>query len=71
MDERGEDVMGIFYDKDRNEDGFIIYTMNALVTTNDLFMFRHDKEYMLVPHRSIKGAFCEIYYPEDDNDEIR
>jgi len=65
-----EDSIGIFYDIERNvfidEDGFIIWAIFELITPNDLFLFKQNKEYMLVQHRAMQEVLVEMYYPDDD-----
>lgn len=59
----------LFYDIDTNrfvdEDGFIVWSIFDIVTPNDLFLFKREKDYMLIHHRSIPGVLVEIYYPDD------
>jgi hypothetical protein len=66
-----QDAIGLFYDIDKNvfidEDGFVISGILELITPNDIFLFKHLKEYMVVNHRTLPGVVCELYYPEDDD----
>jgi len=68
LDDQG--TVGLFYDKELNsfydEDGFPIWNIFDFITPNDLFLFHHHKEYMLVPCTGIPEAYCELFYPEDD-----
>jgi len=65
-----EDSIGLFYDEERNifidEDGFIVWDLFEIITPNDLFLFKLNKEYMLVKHVSMKEVLVEMYYPDDD-----
>lgn len=72
MEEGFSDSIGLFYDADRNvfidEDGFIIWSIFEIISPNDLFLFKQNREYMLVRHRSIPELLVELYYPDDDYD---
>ena len=67
-----EDVISLFYDAENNvffdEDWLIIWSIFEVITPNDLFLFKRNKEYMLVRHRSIPELLVELYYPDDDYD---
>ena len=62
------DTVGLFYDPRINrfedEDGFIVWSIFEIVTPNDIYLFRHNQEYMLVPHRQFKDVGVELFYPE-------
>ncbi len=67
-----EDTIGLFYDKENNvftdEDGYIIWYIFDFITPNDLYMFKKNRQYMLVSCQSMPGTLCELFYPEDDDD---
>lgn len=71
MEEGFSDSVGLFYDADRNvfidEDGFIIWSIFEIISPNDLYLFKRNREYMLVPHRSIPTLLVELYYPDGDD----
>jgi hypothetical protein len=64
------EAIGLFYDIENNcfvdEDGFIVYNIYSLVRPSDIFLFRRNKEYMLVV--GVYGDLVELYYPDDDGD---
>lgn len=66
------DRVGLFYNKEKNlfedEGGFIVWDIFNWITPNDLYLFKHYKEDMLVQHQFIKGLYCELYYPCDFED---
>ena len=72
MEESFSDSVGLFYDAERNvfidEDGFIIWSIFEVITPNDLFLFKRNREYMLVQHRTMPEVLVELYYPDDDYD---
>ena len=63
-------MIGLFYDRDENvfidEDGFIVWSIFEAITPNDLFLFKLNKAYMLVQHRTMTKVLVELYYPDDD-----
>jgi hypothetical protein len=63
------DVIGIFYDVDRNlfidEDGFVIYSIFELITPADLMLFRYYERDTIFTHRSMKGVLIEMYWPDE------
>ena len=63
------DSIGLFYDAESNrfvdEDGFIIWSIFEIITPNDLLLFKLNRCYTLVRHRSIPEVLVELYYPED------
>ena len=65
-----QDAIGLFYDVEANmfidEDGFVVPLIFELITPNDLFLFKHSREYMIVDHKTLPGVVIELYYPEDD-----
>lgn len=70
MEDTYQDSIGLFYDEERNvfidEDGFIVWDLFEIITPNDLFLFKFNKEYMLVKHRTMPEVLVEMYYPDDD-----
>ena len=66
-----EDAIGLFYVKEWNvfqdEDGFIVWNIFEIISPNDLFLFKKNKEYMLVPHSTIPGVLVELFWPDDDD----
>ena len=63
------DLVSLYYDPRSNrfedEDGFIVWSIFELITPNDVYLFRENQEYMIVPHRQLKGVGVELYYPEE------
>ena len=69
MEEFDEIIQLYYYENDNmfiDEGGFPVFDLFRIITPNDLFLFRHHKEYMLVPHCSIPRVGVEIFYPDDD-----
>lgn len=69
-DTRFEDVIQLYYDKERNkfvdDGGFIVYNIFSIITPNDLFLFKYHKQYMIVHHRDNQEIGVELFYPEED-----
>lgn len=65
------EFMTLYYMKDDNMfmdgEGFIIYDLFEIITPNDLYMFRKDREDMIVKHATIKGYWVEILWPEEND----
>lgn len=67
-----DEVVRIFYDRERNlfldEGGFIIHEhiLLRMITSNDIFLFKHKKEWMIVPHRTVHRMCVEMDYPDED-----
>lgn len=72
MDNTFRDSIGIFYVPEWNvfmdEDGFIIWSIFEIITPNDLFLFKRNKEYMCVQHCTMKEVLVEMYYQDKDDD---
>lgn len=68
-----DDVVQLwYYDKDNlfvDSDGFPVFSIFTLITPNDLFLFQHHKEYMLVSCCTNPRVGVELIYPEDDECE--
>ena len=71
MEQRFQDAVGIFYVPEWNafqdENGFLIYSIFEIITPGDLFLFKKNKGYMCVPHRSMPDILVELYYQDDDD----
>lgn len=65
-----DEVFAIFYDADNNyfvdEDGYIIYDIFNIITSNDVFLFKQHKEYRLVPYVLDKSIGVEIFFPDGE-----
>ena len=66
-----EDTVGLFYVKEWNvfmdEDGFIVWDIFEIITPNDLFLFKKNQEYMLIPHCTAPGVLVELFWQDDDD----
>lgn len=66
-----DEIYGIFYDKDNNwfvdEDGAIIYDILTWVTADELYLFKHKKQNMLVPMIDNRNFGVEMYYPNEND----
>lgn len=62
--------VGFFYNEETkrfvDEDGYIVWNVFEFITPNDLILFRESKGYFLTRHRTLKGVFIELYWPEYD-----
>lgn len=65
-------VIALFYDAEQNvfidEDGFVIWSIFEIISPNDLYLFKENREYALIQHRNFPDWHVELYYPEDDYD---
>lgn len=65
---RGPSTIALYYDKDSNrfidEDGYIIYYIFGIVTPNDIYLFKKNKEYMLL--KGVHGEMVELIWPIDE-----
>jgi len=61
-----DECIGLFYDHATgrfvDEDGDTVWSIFELITPNDLLLFRHYQDYMVVPHRTQKGVGVELFY---------
>lgn len=64
------DTIGMFYDREQNLftdcDGFYIANPFALISPNDLYLFKLKKEYRLVRCRCMPDVMVEMFYPNED-----
>lgn len=63
----GPNTITLYYNKEENrfvdEDGYIIYHIFGIVTPNDIYMFKKNKEYMLL--KGVHGEMVELVWPDD------
>ena len=61
----------LYYMKEDNifmdGEGSIVFNLFEIVRPNDIFMFKHYKENMLVQHATIPEGLVELFYPEEDD----
>ena len=71
MDNLYGDSIGLFYIPEWNafqdEDGFLVYSIFEIISPSDLFLFKRNKEYMCVPHRTMPEILVELFYQEADD----
>ena len=57
-----------YYDRENNwfidAGGFVVFNIFLIITPVTLFVFKHQKEYMLVT--SMTGELVELIWPDDD-----
>ena len=63
------EVLSFFYNPLENyfedEDGEIAWDILEFITPNDLFLFRHNEESIIVPNRQNRNLGIELLYPVD------
>jgi hypothetical protein len=66
-----DDVFHMYYDSEQNvfyyDGGFIAYDIYAVMTPNEVFLFKHNKEDMII--RTVSGDIYEITYEYAYSDE--
>lgn len=67
--------VGLFYLKDDNVfidgEGEIVFEIFELITPNDLYLFKKNKEDVVVNHCREVGTIVELYWPEPEIEEWR
>jgi len=65
-----DDIIGLWYYPEDNlfidDNGFPVFDIFRMITPNDLFLFRHDKEYTLLSCSTNPKIGVELFYPDDD-----
>lgn len=68
-----EELVQLYYYPNDNlfvsDGGFAVFNIFTLITPNDLYLFTHNKEYMLVQSRSDRHLGVELFWPDDDEME--
>lgn len=49
-----------------DDGGFPVFNIFNMITPNELFLFRHCKEYMIVQHCRNPEVGVELIWPDDD-----
>jgi hypothetical protein len=69
-----EEVMALYYLKDDNVfmdgEGEIVFEIFEVISPNDLYLFRLNKDNMIVNHHTIPGMCVELYWPDEGYVEI-
>lgn len=56
----------LYYDYEKNvfydEDGTLIHDILSIVSTNDLYLFKHHKKFMVTEHQSVPHGLVELDY---------
>jgi hypothetical protein len=62
--------ISLFYNHRNNtfvdDNGFIVWNIFEAITPNDLYLFKHHKEYTIVNHRTLHGVVVELFWPGED-----
>jgi len=66
------DSMALYYLKDDNVfmdgEGEIVFEIFEVISPNDLYLFKRNKEYTIVNHHTLPGKFVELYWPEEEEE---
>lgn len=64
------DNMALYYLKDDNVfmdgEGEIVFEIFEVISPNDLYLFKRNKEYTIVNHHTQPGLLVELYWPEEE-----
>lgn len=62
--------MALYYLKDDNVfmdgEGEIVFEIFEVISPNDLYLFKRNKEHTIVNHHTEPGLLVDLYWPEED-----